>query len=110
MQGLLIGLGGAVPGLLLGMLISVRMESVFFIISKTMYYIQYALTFVFNPANLAFLTENSMFMFYAQIPARMFFGETAVITLFGILSALISSYAASKHILKLSIAEVLRYE
>lgn len=110
MQGLLIGLGGAVPGLLLGMLISVRMESVFFIISKTMYYIQYALTLVFNPANLAFLTENSMFMFYAQIPARMFFAETAVITLFGILSALISSYAASKHILKLSIAEVLRYE
>jgi len=110
MQGLLIGLGGAVPGLLFGMLISVRMESVFFIISKTMYYIQYALIFVFNPANLVFLTENSMFMFYAQIPARMFFGETAVITLFGILSALISSYAASKHILKLSIAEVLRYE
>lgn len=110
MQGLLIGLGGAVPGLLFGMLISVRMESVFFIISKTMYYIQYALIFVFNPAALAFLTENSMFMFYAQIPARMFFGETAVITLFGILSALISSYAASKHILKLSIAEVLRYE
>ncbi|WP_428768879.1 ABC transporter permease [Treponema sp. HNW] len=110
MQGLLIGLGGAVPGLLLGMLISVRMESVFFIISKTMYYIQYALAFLFNPASLAFLTENSMFMFYAQIPARMFFGETAVITLFGILSALVSSYAASKHILTLSIAEVLRYE
>lgn len=110
MQGLLIGLGGAVPGLLLGMLISVRMETVFFIISKTMYYIQYVLTYVFNPANLAFVTENSMFMFYAQIPARMFFAETAVITLFGTLSALISSYAASKHILKLSIAEVLRYE
>ena len=33
MQGLLIGLGGAVPGLLLGMLISVRMVCVFFIVS-----------------------------------------------------------------------------
>ena len=51
-----------------------------------------------------------MFMFYAQIPARMFFPETAAITLFGVLAALAASYAASTHILKLSVAEVLRYE
>jgi len=109
-QGLLIGCGGAVPGLLLGMLISVRMDFVFFIISKIVYSVQYFFTFLFHPENLLFLTENSMFMFYAQIPARMFFGETAFITLFGVLSAVLSSYAASKNILKLSIAEVLRYE
>ncbi len=98
------------PGLLLGMLISVRMDFVFFIISKIVYSVQYFFTFLFHPENLLFLTENSMFMFYAQIPARMFFGETAFITLFGVLSAVLSSYAASKNILKLSIAEVLRYE
>ena len=110
MQGLLIGLSGAIPGLLFGMLISVRMDAVFLIISKAVYYVQYFFTLLFNPAALMYVSENPMFMFYAQIPARMFFGETALITIFGILSALTASYFASKNILKLSIAEVLRYE
>ncbi|MGI5172246.1 ABC transporter permease [Treponema sp. OMZ 840] len=110
MQGMLIGLGGAVPGLLLGMLISVRMDAVFWLISKTVYGVQYIFTLLLNPSNLVFLTENPMFMFYARIPARMFFVETAAITIFGILSALSAAYAASRNILKLSIAEVLRYE
>lgn len=110
MQGLFIGLGGAVPGLLLGMLISVRTDTVFWLISKALYYVQYAQALLFNSEQLYYVTENPMFMFYAQIPARMFFPETAAITLFGVLAALAASYAASTHILKLSVAEVLRYE
>ena len=71
---------------------------------------QYAQALLFNSEQLYYVTENPMFMFYAQIPARMFFPETAAITLFGVLAALAASYAASTHILKLSVAEVLRYE
>lgn len=109
-QGLLIGLFGAISGLLLGMLLSVQMDTVFMLISKTIYYIQYFFVKIFDPTNLYYVTENPMFMFYAQIPTHMNFGETALITLFGILSAVVAAWFASTRILKLSTAEVLRYE
>ncbi len=109
-RGLAIGLSGALCGLLLGILISLNMDVVFFIISKTVYYVQYFFVMIFNSENLFLVTENPMFTFYAQIPTRMDVFETMLITLFGLLSALCSGWIASRRILKLFAAEVLRYE
>ncbi len=109
-RGLIIGLAGALVGLLLGVLISLNMGTVFLLISKTIYYVQYFFVMIFNSSNLYLVTENPMFSFYAQIPTRMDSGETILITLFGLLSALCSSWIASRKILKLYAAEVLRYE
>ena len=110
LRGLLIGVSGAVVGLLLGVLISVNMDTVFMIISKAVYWVQYFFTMIFNKDNLSLVTENPMFMYYAEIPTVMKFSETALITAFGLLSALLASWIASKKILKLFAAEVLRYE
>ena len=60
-----------------------------------------------NPDFAPFVTENSTYALYASIPARVFYDEVVLISLFGILSPLIACYFASKSILKMKIVEVL---
>lgn len=110
MQGLVTGVKGALPGLLLGLFVCMRMETVFTIVSKVQYYASYFIAMLFSPQSAAALSENPMFSVYAAIPARMFVSEIIAITFFGIFSALIASWAASRGVLKLTVAEVLRDE
>lgn len=109
-RGLLTGVIGAFFGVILGLLISVNTEFVFNAAAKIMYYLQYAVTAVFDRANLQYVQENSSFSLYANIPARIFFREVFLISIFGIVSPLIASWAASKNVLKLTVAEVLHNE
>lgn len=110
MKGLLTGLIGSLSGLVLGLLISNNTDVVFNAASKIMYFFQYAYTAITNPDNLMFISENSSYNLYAQIPARIFGGEVTAITLFGIFSPLLASYLASKNVLKLNVSEVLHNE
>lgn len=110
MQGLFIGITGAIPGMVLGIIISSNISYVFIIISKLTYYVTYWVTFIFSKSTLYYVTENPMFRFYAQIPTRMFLNETILITLFGIFSALCATWVAGAKVSSLSIAQVLRYE
>ncbi len=110
MQGFLTGLSGAVPGLALGLLLSVRMETIFTFMSKLVYYAQYFFAMLFNPEYAQLITENPMYLLYAHIPPRIFPGEVLAITIFGIFSSLIASWIASRGVLKLTVAEVLRDE
>lgn len=110
MQGFVTGLKGAVPGLLLGLFVCMRMETVFNLVSKVQYYASYFFAMIFNPLSAKALSENPMFSVYAAIPARMFPAEIVAITFFGIFSSLIASWAASRGVLKLTVAEVLRDE
>lgn len=108
MQGFLTGIKGAVPGLVMGLFVCVRMESVFMLLSKAEYWIQYLGAMIVSPQTASALSENPMFMVYASIPARMVPSEIVLITLFGIFSSLVASWVASRGILKLTVAEVLR--
>lgn len=109
-QGLLTGVYGAVPGLALGLLLSVNMSGIFLILSKVTYFIQVFITMLTNPGNIYFVRENSMFMVYANIPPRIFVNEVLVITIFGVFSSLLASWIASRGVLKLTIAEAMRDE
>lgn len=109
-RGLSIGLKGAVPGMILGLLISFNIRPIFLLIAKVQFYIEYISTCIFNSAAKALVKENSMWHVYANIPARVMWGEVVFITLFGILSCVIASYMASSNILKIKIAEVLHEE
>jgi len=109
-RGLLTGVVGAFFGILLGLLISINTEFVFSAAAKIMYLLQYAFTAVFNHNNLQFVQENSTYMLYASIPARIFFKEVFLIAIFGIISPLLASWAASRNVLKLTVAEVLHNE
>lgn len=110
LQGFLTGVKGAVPGMILGLLVSVNSKTVFSLASKIMFGFSYLATAISNPANLSYVTENPMYAIYGNIPSRVFFGETLWITLFGIAAPLIASWAASRSVLKMTVAEVLHNE
>ncbi len=106
-KGLVTGLKGAIPGLVLGIFICVNMENVFMLLSHSQYFFQYFIAVLFDPEKVYSLQENSMFRAYANIPARMLFPEIASIFFFGVFSSLAASWIASRHILNVTVAEVL---
>lgn len=110
LQGFLTGVYGAIPGLALGLLLCVRMQSVFIFISKISYYFQLFLAMILAPQNAEYIRENGMFLVYANIPPRIVSSEIFIITVFGIFSSLIASWIASRNILKMTVAEVMRDE
>ena len=110
MRGLTTGAIGAFAGVILGLLISVNTQFLFNAAARVMYWLQYIVTAVFNHQNLIYVQENSSYAVYANIPARIFFREVVMIALFGIISPLLASWAASKNVLKMTVAEVLHNE
>ena len=110
MRGFIMGTVGAITGLALGILISLNTDVVFTGAAKLMYGIQYLITALTDRQNLQYLQVNSSYALYASIPARVFPGEVAAITLFGIFSPLIASWAASRNVLKMTVSEVLHNE
>ena len=109
-QGFLVGVIGAIPGLALGLLLSVRMGAVFSLMSKLVYAVQRFAYMLVSPQSAAFVRENPMYMIYGNIPPRIIPGEVLVITIFGIFSSLLASWVASRGVLKMTVAEVLRDE
>lgn len=110
MRGFLTGVRGAIPGLLLGMFFCVNIKTVFAILSGAIFWLQYFALLIVSPQEAGALAQNPMFAVYGNIPARMYAGEIFFITLFGILSAVISSWAASREVLGAKISEVLHDE
>ena len=85
-------------------------STIFPTVAKLMYGIQYLITALTDRANLQYVQVNSSYNLYASIPARVFPGEVLAITLFGIFSPLIASWAASRNVLKMTVSEVLHNE
>ena len=110
MRGLIMGTLGAFAGVILGLLISMNTDVVFTAAAKLMYGIQYLLTAITDRQNLQYVQVNSSYNLYASIPARVFPGEVAAISLFGIFSPLFASLAASRNVLKMTVSEVLHNE
>ena len=109
-RGFTTGAIGAFFGVILGLLLSVNTGFMFNAAARLMYWLQYAVTAIFNHENLMYIQENSSYALYANIPARIFFREVVMIALFGIASPLIASWVASKNVLKMTVAEVLHHE
>lgn len=110
LRGLLTGLGGAIPGLMLGLLLCVQMDVIFELISKLSYWFQYLVTMATNPTMAIYVRENPMYQVYASIPARILPTEITFITIFGVFSALAASWIASRKVLSMTLSEVLHYE
>lgn len=110
MRGFIMGTVGALTGVVLGIIISLNTDVVFTLAAKLMYGIQYLITALTDRQNLQYVQINSSYNLYASIPARLFPGEVTEITLFGVFSPLIASWAASRNVLKLTVSEVLHNE
>lgn len=109
-KGFTTGLNGAVPGTVLGLLISHNMDVVFSIISNVYYYVQLFFTKIFNPSAAQYVTENPMFRLYGNIEARIIPGEVLMIFMFGLFASFIASFFAGKKIMTMTVSEVLRNE
>lgn len=110
LRGFITGFCGSAAGLVLGLLISVNIGSVFKFAADAMYYVQYFSVLAFSPERAEYVQENPMYLLYATIPARLMPGEIFLTTLFGIAAPLAASYAASRNVLKMTVAEVLHDE
>ena len=109
-RGLIMGTAGALLGFILGLIISLNTDVVFTLAARLMYGVQYIVTALTDRQNLQYVQVNSSYNLYASIPARVFSGEVTAITLFGIFSPLIASWAASRNVLKMTVSEVLHNE
>ncbi len=110
LQGLVTGIKGAVPGLLLGLFLCVNIKQVFSFVSKIQYYAQCFFVSLFSPESASYLSENMMYAVYGDIPARMYSREILLIFFFGVFSSLLASFLASSSVLKATVAEVLKNE
>ena len=110
-NGLVIGLSGGLGGLLLGLLVSVRINDVFALAERAVNGVE---AFVSSLGVASSGGEFSLFSpeyFYLDsVPVRIFFPEVLFVFLFGVLSATIASWMACNALLRLKPAEVLRYE
>ena len=109
-QGIFTGILGGVTGLLLGVFISLNMKTVFNLVSKIQFGIEYFFTMIFNSGYEKFVSENPMFAIYARIPTRIFLHEVIFIFLFGVFSSVAATWLASRNILRMTVTEVLRDE
>ena len=109
-QGIFTGILGGVTGLLLGVFISLNMKTVFNLLSKIQFGIEYFFTMIFNSGYEKFVSENPMFAIYARIPTRIFLHEVIFIFLFGVFSSVAATWLASRNILRMTVTEVLRDE
>lgn len=107
MQGFLCGILGALPGAVMAIIICHNMNFVFTVIGKVSYFFQYVITLLTAPSSAKYLVQNSLYSVFASIPPRIVFSEVFTITLFGVLSAVFASWAASRGVLRYSLAEVL---
>ncbi len=110
LNGLETGFVGSSLGLLIGLFMTNNIDFIFILIGKIQYAVQYIFLFFSSPTSLALLKDNSLYTFYASIPAQAYLSELIFISLFGLLSAVLAAWAASRAILRFSIAEVLRDE
>ena len=116
LDGAIIGFSGASAGLCLGLLIASNIPAFFSAIEAI---VNFGINIVntiagFFAGGAAGIEDFFFFspaVFYIkEIPSRIIPGEVVLIFLFGLLSALLAAWAASRKVARIRPAEVLRYE
>jgi len=116
LDGAIIGFSGASSGLVLGLLVASNIPRVFSVIETI---VNFGINIVNIIASLFFGRAGGIgnFFFFSpavfyirEIPSRIIPGEIVLIFLFGLLSALLAAWFASRKVARIRPAEVLRYE
>lgn len=110
LQGFLTGFIGAIPGTASGLFICTNIDRILLLISDFSYHIRHAFYLVFAPGKLQYIEQSMMYNIFASVPPRMILHEVCLISLFGVFASLLAAWAASRGVLNLSCAEVLRDE
>jgi lipoprotein-releasing system permease protein len=113
-DGILIGGSGAVLGLVLGLLVAYNVNQVFAVAEALVNALLAVVQQVFAPfvagEGGGFSLFSPMYFYLTEVPATVLFGETLLIFVFAVLSSVAAAYFASKHIVRIKPAQVLRYE
>ncbi|MBN2874323.1 MAG: ABC transporter permease [Spirochaetales bacterium] len=106
LDGLAAGGGGALVGLMLGLLVSMNVNEVFSAVEALAEYV-YRLS---GGSGSGFEFFSPDFFYIGEVPVRLLFGETLFIATAGALSALAAAWAASSRVSRILPSEVLRNE
>ena len=113
-EGFIIGISGATIGLIVGLLITSNINSIFNSFDMLLNYFEIFFQFIFSPFstnNIEFASIFSTKNFYiSEIPVRIVYSEILFVYLFAVLSSTLAAYSASKIVSIYRPAEVLRYE
>ncbi len=113
-EGFLIGLSGAVIGLIMGFLITENINSIFLGINYLITNVELFVRLLIIPLNgnntdvfSMSLTDN---FYITELPVRIIYSEVMLVFLFAIFASTWAAYSASKIISRYRPSEVLRYE
>ncbi|MDR2576396.1 MAG: ABC transporter permease [Treponema sp.] len=114
LDGAIIGFSGASAGLCLGLLIASNIPSFFTVIETIVNFgvnIVNIIVGFFGGHGIGDFFFFSPAVFYIkEIPSRIIPGEVVLVFMFGLLSALLAAWAASRKVARIRPADVLRYE
>jgi len=113
-DGAIIGLTGASTGLILGLFVASRISRFFAVIENIVNFFIHIVNIIADFLGAGGVGGFSLFsptVFYIkEIPSRLIPQEAVLIFMFGLLSALLAAWLASRRTSRILVAEVLRYE
>ena len=113
-EGFLIGFSGAVIGLILGLLITENINSIFSWISSLITYIVSVFRLIFIPLKGSSTNAVSIFssdnFYITELPVKIIYSEVLLVFLFAVLTSTLAAYFASGIISRYKPSEVLRNE
>jgi len=111
LNGLAIGTGGALVGLVLGLLIAVNVNEVFSLVEEVVNGASYLWSRIAgNFSGDEFRVFSPQYFYLMEVPVRVLFPETFLVVAAAIASAAAAAASASRRIAHLAPAEVLHYE
>jgi lipoprotein-releasing system permease protein len=109
-NGIIIGLAGAVSGMIPALLVATHIKQFFTFIESIVNFVLNALSVITGSTGGDFSVFSPAVFYIKEIPSRIIPHEIILIFLFGFLSAAFASWAASKKVSSIKPAETLRYE
>ena len=111
LDGAIIGFAGACLGLISGLLIASDIQRFFTLVETIVnFFINLVNLIAGAAASRSFEIFSPAVFYIKEITSRILFYEVAAIFMFGFLSSLVAAWFASRKVLKIQPAEVLRYE
>ncbi|GMO47452.1 MAG: ABC transporter permease [Termitinemataceae bacterium] len=109
-DGVIIGAAGSLCGMIPALLIATHIKEFFTFIESSVNYISYHIAEITGSSQNAYSIFSPKIFYIKEIPSRIIPHEVVLIFLFGFLSAVLASWAASKKVTGIKPAQILRYE
>ncbi|MDR1149023.1 MAG: ABC transporter permease [Spirochaetaceae bacterium] len=109
-NGIILGLTGAVAGMIPALLIATHIKQFFMLLESLVNFVLSILSSFTNTGGEYFSVFSPAVFYIKEIPSRVIPHEVVLIFLFGFLSAALAAWAASKKVSGIRPAEVMQYE